>query len=99
MVFFWEGDSYGRPSRSRFNLLLLEYGEYFFEDTTVFWYPMPDDSVGRSLEMCDSLKVPGRLKICSRSLIFEPSNHNKPLVKYSFKSIGTDGVTEYVLPS
>jgi factor associated with neutral sphingomyelinase activation len=60
---------------------------------------MPDDSVGRSLEMCDSLKVPGRLKICSRSLIFEPSNHNKPLVKYSFKSIGTDGVTEYVLPS
>lgn len=64
--FFWEQRQKGR---SRFNLLLLEYGEYFFEDL--------------SANLNES--VQGRLKICSRSVIFEPIDQKRPVVKYPFK--------------
>lgn len=84
--FFWEKGQ-GRKARSRFNLLLLEYGEYFFEDLSVYYYPViPDGNVG-SLTRCDGLKVQGRLKLCSRSLIFEPSEIRRPIIKFPFKNI------------
>ena len=86
--FFWE-----RPveSRGRFNLLLLEYGELFFEDLAVFYYPVfPNHST--SFAQCDAVKLKGRLKLCSRSLIFEPNDERKPLYKFAFKAI--DSVVE-----
>lgn len=85
--FFWEKDSRSL-SRSRFNLLLLEHGEFFFEDISVYWLPTPGggDKYSRQFHQCDALKVQGRLKLCSRSIIFEPTDHRKPIVKYCFKS-------------
>ena len=86
--FFWK-----RPveSRGRFNLLLLEYGELFFEDLAVFYYPVfPNHST--SFAQCDAVKWKGRLKLCSRSLIFEPNDERKPLYKFAFKAI--DSVVE-----
>ncbi len=64
--FFWEYRSQGR---SRFNLLLLEAGEYFFEDLSATLYN----------------SIQGRLKICSRSVLFEPNDAKKPIIKYSYK--------------
>ena len=83
--FFWK-----RPveSRGRFNLLLLEYGELFFEDLAVFYYPIfPNHST--SFSQCDAVKLKGRLKVCSRSLIFEPNDERKPLYKFAFKAINS----------
>ena len=64
--FFWE---YRSKGRSRFNLLLLEAGEYFFED----------------LSATLNNNIQGRLKICSRSVLFEPNDTKKPIIKYSYK--------------
>lgn len=75
-------------SRGRFNLLLLEYGEIFYENLSVFKYPLPTDKL-RFAE-CDALKVKGRLHICSRSIIFEPLDVKLPLLKFPFKSITCD---------
>lgn len=83
--FFWEKDSHALRCRSRFNLLLLEHGEYFFEDISVYWFPTPGgggrDKHHRQFHQCDALKVQGRLKLCSRCIIFEPTDHRKPLIK------------------
>jgi len=70
-------------------MLLLEYGEYFFEDRPAISFPVPSSSSGQSFEAMDALKVPGRLKICSRCLIFEPTDRMKALVKFPFKNITT----------
>lgn len=72
--FFWETRS---KSRSRFNLLLLEYNEYLLEDLSV------SVQVGSS----SSSPTQGRLKLCSRSLIFEPIDVKRPIVKYPFRSL------------
>ena len=86
--FFWK---HPVESRGRFNLLLLEYGELFFEDLAVFYYPVfPNHST--SFAQCDAVKLKGRLKLCSRSLIFEPNDERKPLYKFAFKAI--DSVVE-----
>ena len=89
MQFFWEKKAKSK-GRSRFNLLLLEYGEYYFEDFSVYIYPVPLDGNGntqRPFSQCDALKVQGRLKLCSRSLIFEPSDLRRPLIKFPLKMI------------
>mmetsp|Transcript_24328 Transcript_24328/g.35658 ORF Transcript_24328/g.35658 Transcript_24328/m.35658 type:complete len:847 (-) Transcript_24328:998-3538(-) len=83
LSFFWEKKTHS--GRSRFNLLLLEYGEYFFEDLSVYLYPVPNESLGKAFHQCDALKIQGRMKLCSRSLIFEPSDQRKPIIKYLFK--------------
>eukprot|EP01041_Mallomonas_annulata_P001754 gene1754-3385_t len=84
--FFWEKSSRIK-CKSRFNLLLLEYGEYFFEDLSAYWYPVPNDVCGRPFKLCDSLKVQGRLKLCSRSIIFEPNDPRKAIIKFPFKTL------------
>ena len=85
-LYFWERDRASKI-RARFNLLLLEYGEYFFEDKGVYFVPVPNDDSDKSLELSDAIKIQGRLKLCSRSLVFEPSDSKKPIVKFPFKSM------------
>lgn len=87
--FFWEKNSRS-TGRARFNLLLLEYGEYYFDDFSAYLFPVP--SASNPFHQCDALKTQGRLKLCSRSLIFEPNDLRKPLIKYPFKSICGDSV-------
>ena len=89
--FFWGQKQKGR---ARFNLLLLEYGEYCFEDLSAWCSQISTASSTGSL-IGDASKalgtkdaqVQGRLKICSRSLIFEPTDVKKPVKKYPFKGI------------
>ena len=69
--------------RGRFNLLLLEYGEIFYENLSVYQYPLPNSNL--KFVECDALKVKGRLHLCSRSIIFEPNNIKKPLLKFPYK--------------
>jgi factor associated with neutral sphingomyelinase activation len=83
--FFW--DKKLNKNRSRFNLLLLEYGEYLLEDISASYFPVPTQDLSSSFEVKDCLKLPGRLKLCTRSIIFEPSDTRYPLTKFPFKSI------------
>jgi Beige/BEACH domain/PH domain associated with Beige/BEACH len=75
-------------SRGRFNLLLLEYGEIFYENLSVFQYPVPNHNL--KFAECDSLKVKGRLHVCSRSIIFEPSDIKRPLLKFPYRTITSE---------
>ena len=70
-------------SRRRFNLLLLEENEYFFEDYTCYKYS--NNGGDNDVDENTFVKEKGRLKICSRSLVFEPDNIRVPILKFPFK--------------
>jgi factor associated with neutral sphingomyelinase activation len=83
--FFW--DRKNNKNRSRFNLLLLEYGEYLLEDLSVYYFPIPTHDLSTAFEVKDSLKIQGRLKLCTRSLMFEPAETRYPILRFPFKNI------------
>lgn len=62
-------------------MLLLEPGEIFFEDYSVRM--MLDDSC----EIEKKTWMDGRLKLCSKSLVFVNKELNEPLIKLQFKEI------------
>ncbi|XP_076828575.1 protein FAN [Brachyhypopomus gauderio] len=62
-------------SKERFSLLLLDLEEYYFEQHTA--YHMTDNVPNRRMR--------GSLKICSKSVIFEPDEVNKPILKIPLK--------------
>jgi factor associated with neutral sphingomyelinase activation len=59
----------------RFNLFLLEENEFFLEDYICYHHKL------------ENVREKGRLKICSRSLVFEPEELFLPLLKMSFKDM------------
>ncbi|XP_066246823.1 protein FAN-like [Euwallacea similis] len=66
--------------KSRFSLLLLDPGEIYFEDFSSTFVP-PDTT----RKTYDIKKQEGRLKMCSKSLVFDPKDFTKPLIKIHFK--------------
>ncbi|XP_059617028.1 protein FAN-like [Phlebotomus argentipes] len=62
--------------RERFSLLLLEPGEVYFEDFSV--------NLLKPLIVDESRRM-GRLKLCSKSLVYDPRDVSQPIVKISFK--------------
>lgn len=60
-------------SLNRFSLLLLEPGEYYFEDYIASLAMTKDDTL-----------LYGRLKVCSLSLVFDPKDYHKPIIKIPF---------------
>lgn len=85
---FWD-KSQKKKNRTRFNLLLLEYGEYFLDDCSAFLFPiLPTNWRDKNaMDTFESLKIQGRLKLCSKSIVFEPIEVRKPVLKFPFKSI------------
>jgi factor associated with neutral sphingomyelinase activation len=66
--------------RGKFSLLLLDPGEIYFEDFSAVLIP-PDITP----KTFDNKKQDGRLKMCSKSLVFDPKDINKPIIKISLK--------------
>lgn len=83
--FFWEKKNKKGTTRSRFNLLLLEFGEYYLEDFSAYQFGL---GIGESIN--EDLKIQGRLKMSSRSLVFEPNEVRYPLLRFPFKNMQTD---------
>lgn len=65
--------------KERFTMLLLEPGEIFFEDYSVQMKKLD----AKSPE--DKNWMEGRLKLCSKSLVFVNKNINQPLIKIQLK--------------
>jgi len=61
----------------RFSLLLLEPGEIYFEDFKVVYHIRPEDK-----QPLIQNEVPGRLKVCSKSVVFVPFSHVLPMLKF-----------------
>ncbi|GLD99118.1 hypothetical protein PINS_up007836 [Pythium insidiosum] len=67
------------PQTARFNLLLLEDGEYFLDDYSAFRLVDVGTPAAR--------KVQGRLKVCTRGLFFVPNDLVLPIVRFPFRWI------------
>ncbi|XP_061707525.1 protein FAN-like [Cydia pomonella] len=63
--------------KSRFSMLLLEPGEIYFEDYSCIFNDFESLHGGNSRQ--------GRLKLCSKSLVFEPRDWTYPLIKLHFR--------------
>eukprot|EP01114_Cavostelium_apophysatum_P011697 TRINITY_DN260_c1_g1_i1.p1 TRINITY_DN260_c1_g1~~TRINITY_DN260_c1_g1_i1.p1 ORF type:complete len:896 (-),score=250.63 TRINITY_DN260_c1_g1_i1:12-2699(-) len=68
----------------RFSLLLLDEGEYYFDDFSGFYYPPSETD-----ELSFKRRVKGRLKLCSLSVIFDPDDHKLPITRIPFKLADT----------
>jgi len=71
-------------------LLLLEFGEYFLEDFSAYHFPLPTNDITQSFEIQDSSKIQGRIKLCSRSIIFEPTDVRYPVLRFPYKYVVTE---------
>jgi factor associated with neutral sphingomyelinase activation len=58
----------------------LEPAEIYFEDFSAFLFPL--DANKHEFE---KKKQIGRLKVCSKSIVFDPKDMNKPLIKIRLK--------------
>ncbi|XP_013421222.1 protein FAN [Lingula anatina] len=68
--------------KERFSLLLLDPGEIYFEDFSVFYYP-PSPSEDEAIKR----KQKGRLKICSKSVLFDPSDIQYPILRFPLRDV------------
>lgn len=59
-------------TKERFSLLLLDLEEYYFEQHTAYHV-----TAGSKKER----KIRGSFKVCSRSIIFDPDDHEEPILK------------------
>ncbi|KAI6657447.1 Protein FAN [Oopsacas minuta] len=68
----------------RFSLIHLNFGEVYFEDFAVIYYPE-----ARNEDEMVKLKQQGRLKLCSETLLFVPHDSLSPLIKIPYKHCDT----------
>ena len=61
-------------------MLILDPGEIYFEDFSVYMFRK-----GVSIENFDRVKHDGRLKMCSKSIVFDPKDIMKPMIKIPLK--------------
>nr|XP_022903280.1 protein FAN-like [Onthophagus taurus] len=66
--------------KGRFSLLLLEPSEIYFEDFSAIC--VRSDVTSKTY---DFKKQDGRLKLCSKSLVFDPKDTSKPLIKMQLR--------------
>eukprot|EP01134_Creolimax_fragrantissima_P004301 CFRG4301T1 len=76
--------------RQRFSLLLLEPGEVYFEDYSVFCSTIPlecidSDDIAKSF--LEGTREKGRLKICSKSVVFDPLDIQRPVLRIPFRCV------------
>ncbi|XP_031555523.1 BEACH domain-containing protein lvsF-like, partial [Actinia tenebrosa] len=69
-----------KERKERFSLLLLEPGEIYFEDFSVFYYPynVPEEEAIKRRQR-------GRLKMCSKSILFDPIDTSFPILKFPLR--------------
>ena len=68
----------------RFSLIHLNFGEVYFEDFAVIYYPE-----ARTEEEMLKNKQQGRLKLCSETILFVPHDALSPLIKIPYKCCDT----------
>lgn len=72
--------------QTRFNLLLLEDGEFFLDDFSVHRFLDATPNAQR--------KTQGRLKMCTRGFFFEPQDINAPILRFPFREMPQAPVAE-----
>ena len=75
-----------RPGR--FSLLHMEYGEYMLSDLSVVRFDVPESG-----SWVQAVRTAGRLKVCTRSLVFEPAagSRGAPIVRWPLRAMPSPG--------
>lgn len=76
---FLETDTLGQE---RFSLLLLEPGEIYFEDFSVYYFPDGDVETHAPYR-----QQQGHLKVCSKSVVFVPKQIQWPIIKFPMRNV------------
>ncbi|XP_076470367.1 protein FAN-like [Babylonia areolata] len=76
---FLETDTLGQE---RFSLLLLEPGEIYFEDFSVYYFPDGDLD-----NPAPNRQQQGHLKVCSKSVVFVPKQIQWPIIKFPMRNV------------
>ncbi|KAL8570476.1 hypothetical protein ACOMHN_034511 [Nucella lapillus] len=66
----------------RFSLLLLEPGEIYFEDFSVYYFPDGDIDTH-----APHRQQQGHLKVCSKSVVFVPKQIQWPIIKFPMRNV------------
>src|ERR1700722_7066428 len=76
------------PSKAkrRFNLLLLEEKEYYFEDYGGFCH-LPPTPTEQLVSMIHRKQWKGRLHIGSKSLFFDSDDSRNPILRFSYEKM------------
>lgn len=77
--------------KSRFSMLLLEPGEIYFEDYSC--------TISDKDLLKDGKARQGRLKLCSKSLVFEPRDWRYPLIKLHFRDCNDISIVNSIYKS
>lgn len=64
-------------------MLLLEPNEIYFED---FLVDLINETQSDDIEVLDEQTCVGHLKMCSKSLVFDPKDLDLPLIKVAYKN-------------
>ncbi|XP_055914218.1 protein FAN-like [Eupeodes corollae] len=76
--------------KQRFSLLLLDPNEIYFEDFSVDLLPqLTQNKTSDAINTGDINPIQGRLKMCSKSLLFEPFKKQIPLIKIYYSKCST----------
>lgn len=67
----------------RFSLLLLEPNEIYFEDFAVNVIELDPRGEPKTTDLPDVWT--GRLKMCSKSIVYDPKDNAEPIVKIQYK--------------
>jgi len=76
--------------KRRFNLLMLEEREYYFEDYGGFMHVADDSSASRksgSTSFRHRQRVKGRLHVCSKSVVFDPDDASRNLTRIPLRDV------------
>ncbi|EGG18026.1 BEACH domain-containing protein [Cavenderia fasciculata] len=83
-----EEDSHSRgmyqsnKQKFRFNLILMDEGEYYFDDYSASYYPQADTE-----DESWAKRTKGRILVCSSSIFFEPDDIGLPIMRFPFKEM------------
>ena len=69
----------------RFSLRMLNPNEYYFDDYSVEHYPKGINKTGDS----DFKSIQGTLKVCSKSILFVPSNSSDVIIRVKQQNISS----------
>ncbi|KAH7435436.1 hypothetical protein KP509_06G065000 [Ceratopteris richardii] len=74
-------------STKRFSYLLLEEGEFYIQDWMAVCRSGCIGTVSPDVHNKQHPRIKGRLRLCSKSIFFEPDNLNLPIVMFPFNKV------------
>lgn len=74
-------------STKRFSYLLLEEGEFYIQDWMAVCRSGLVGIIDSELQTSHHRRLKGRLRLCSKSIFFEPDNLSLPIIMFPFNKV------------